>query len=299
MEYPMGTLLAGPGLGTVFHEWMHTWYQMLMGTNESLYAWMDEGFTDWATDQVEAYYRDKVVRPRMMANAAALKRLDSLSALKPLEHNGSYQSYFSLAKSGFEEPLTTHADHFNTNFAYGAAAYSKGAVFLEQLGYIVGAQVRDNILLEYYRQWKFKHPNLNDFLRIAEKQSGMKLDWYKEYFVYSTKTIDYGIDSLWEEGKVTKIRLRRIGKMPMPIDLDIQFKDGSSLRCYIPQYQMFGEKPAEDQTPRRVYEAWKWTHPEYILEIDRKIADIKVLEIDASQRMADMERKNNRLEITW
>lgn len=299
MEYPMGTLLAGPGLGTVFHEWMHTWYQMLMGTNESLYAWMDEGFTDWATDLVEAYYRDKVTRPKLASNPASLKRLDSIIALRPLEHYGSYMSYFSLAKSGFEEPLSTHADHFNTNLAYGAASYSKGAVFLEQLGYIVGAQVRDKILLEYYRQWKYKHPNLNDFLRIAEKQSGMELDWYKQYFVNSTKTIDYGIDSLWEEGTKTNIRLRRIGKMPMPIDLNISFKDGSSLICYIPQYLSFGEKPAEDNQVRKVYEPWKWTHPEYVLQIERKITDIKVIEIDATQRMADVERKNNKLEITW
>lgn len=297
MEYPMGTLLSGPGLGTVFHEWMHTWYQMLMGTNESLYAWMDEGFTDWATHLVSAYYRDNVTRKRLAGNPAALKRLDSLSAVLPKDQSGSYASYFNLAKSGYEEPLTTHADHFNTNFAYGAAAYSKGAVFLEQLGYITGAQVRDKILLEYYRQWRFKHPNVNDFLRIAEKQSGMKLDWYREYFVNTTKTIDYGIDSLWEEGGKTKIRLRRIGKMPMPIDVVIEYKDGSRQLCYIPQYLMFGEKPAEDNTPRKVYEPWKWTHPEYVFEIDRKLFDIRALEIDPSQRMADLERRNNRLEI--
>ena len=297
MEYPMGTLLVGPGLGTVFHEWMHTWYQMLLGSNESLYAWMDEGFTDWATHLVSAYYRETVTRKKMEGNAAALKRMDSLAAVLPKEQYGSYLSYFSLAKSGYEEPLSTHADHFNTNFAYGAAAYSKGGVFMEQLGYITGAQVRDKILLEYYRQWRFKHPNVNDFMRVAEKVSGLKLDWYKEYWVNSTKTIDYGIDSLWEEGSKTKIRIRRIGKMPMPIDVMIEYTDGTKQLCYIPQYLMFGEKPAEDNTPRTVYEAWKWTHPEYVFEIDKKIATIKVVEIDPSQRMADLERRNNRLEI--
>ncbi len=297
MEYPMGTLLVGPGLGTVFHEWMHTWYQMLMGTNESLYAWMDEGFTDWATQLVSAYYRETVTRKKMEGNAAALKRMDSLAALLPKAQYGAYQSYFNLAKSGYEEPLTTPADHFNTNFAYGAAAYSKGAVFMEQLGYITGAQVRDKILLEYYRQWRFKHPNVNDFMRVAEKVSGLKLDWYKEYWVNSTKTIDYGIDSLWEEGNKTKIRLRRIGKMPMPIDVMVEYMDGTKQLCYIPQYSMFGEKQAEDNTPRTVYVPWKWTHPEYVFEIDKKIANIKVIEIDPTQRMADLERRNNKLEI--
>src|SRR5450432_2492356 len=62
MEYPMATLLAGPGLGGVFHEWMHSWYQGMLGTNESMYAWMDEGFTSYATDLVENYYYETIVR---------------------------------------------------------------------------------------------------------------------------------------------------------------------------------------------------------------------------------------------
>lgn len=300
MEYPMGTLLAGPGLGTVFHEWMHSWYQMMLGTNESLYAWMDEGFTDWATDLVSDYYRDNVTRKKILNNPAALKSMDSIAAVLPLSHSGNYDGYYALAKSGMEEPLTTHADHFNTNFAYSLASYSKGAVFLEQLGYITGAGTRDAIMLEYYKQWRFKHPAVSDFMRIAEKVSQMKLDWYKEYWVNSTKTIDYGIDSLWEEGGKTLIRLRRIGKMPMPIDCVVRFRDGSRLLCYIPQYLMFGGKDAEDMNlPRQVFESWKWTHPDYVFAIDRKINEIKSIEIDPSQRMADVERGNNQLVIPW
>ncbi|HEY6062449.1 MAG TPA: M1 family peptidase, partial [Chitinophagaceae bacterium] len=205
-----------------------------------------------------------------------------------------------LAKSGKEEPLSTHADHYNLNSTYGAAVYSKGAVFVEQLGYVVGASVRDKILLEYYRLWRFKHPNAADFIRIAEKVSDMKLDWYKEYWINSTKTIDYGIDSLWEEGGKTKVRLSRIGLMPMPVDLQITFKDGSKELHYVPMNLMYGEKPVEDSTiSRKTYEPWKWTHSTYTIETNKKLADFKVVEIDASQRMADVERKNNRLELKW
>ena len=78
----------------------------------------------------------------------------------------------------------------------------------------------------------FKHPNPDDFIRVAEKISGIQLEWYKEYMVNTIKTIDYRIDSLWEEGGKTKIRIRRIGQMPMPIDLQITFKDGSR-KCII------------------------------------------------------------------
>jgi hypothetical protein len=282
MEYPMATLISGPSLGTAFHEWMHTWYQMLMGTNESLYAWMDEGFTSYAESLVSRFYSGETTQQQENP------------------HRGAYESYFALVRSGREEPMTTHADHFESNFAYSIASYSKGEVFMEQLGYIIGAATRNQVLLDYYNQWRFKHPNVNDFMRIAEKRSGMKLDWYREYWVNTTKTIDYGIDSLYEKEGATTIRLKRTGKIPMPLDVQISFKDGTKELHYVPMYLMFGEKPAEDETQKRfVYDAWKWTHPLYEISTTHKLQDVVKVEIDPSQRMADINRKDNVLELTW
>lgn len=303
MEYPMATLVQGPSLGTVFHELMHSWYQGMIGTNESLYAWMDEGFASFADDLVTRYYYK---RPSIEEYTNALKaqpdndRIKQQVASLPEDHAGAYSNYFALAKSGVEEPMTTHSDHYNNNFAYSIDAYSKGATFLEQLGYITGAAVRNKILLDYYDQWKFKHPNDNDFLRIAEKVSGMKLDWYRQYWINTTKTINYSIDSLWEENGVSKIRLKRIGAMPMPVDLQLTFKDSSTEMHYIPLNLTFGNKPNEVKTQKRVdHEAWLWTHPVYVIETNRKLTDIKAVEIDPSKRMADIDRKNNLLELAW
>ena len=303
MEYPMATLLNGPGLGTVFHEWMHSWYQMMLGTNESLYAWMDEGFTSFAEDQVSKFYDKQSalqgLKETLQKNPSN-KNLQDLIPTLPEYHSSAYAGYFALVKSGLEEPLTTHADHFNTNYAYSVAAYSKGEVFMEQLGYIIGATARDKFLLEYYRQWRFKHPNSNDLVQLAEKISNQKLDWYKEYFCNTTKTINYSIDSLWEEGGISKIRLRRIGQMPMPVDLQLTFKDGTSEMHYIPLNLMFGEKPNENTKQKReVHTEWKWTHPTYTIEIKQRLTELKMVEIDPSKRMADVERKNNLLELNW
>jgi hypothetical protein len=300
MEYPNCTMIVGPGLGTAFHEWMHTWYQMQLGTNESEYPWMDEGFTEWATDRVEEYYRQQVTRKALANNSSALRNNDSLAMMPPAYHQNIYKAYLTLAKSGKEEPMTTHADHYNTNYAYSEAAYSKGGVFMEQLGYIVGADVRDKILLEYYRLWRGKHPNAQDFINVAEKVSGMKLDWYKEYWVNTTKTIDYSIDSLYEANGLTNVRLRDIGLMPMPIDVKITFRDGSSEWHYIPMSLMYGEKPAEEgQTNRKVYDEWKWTHPTYEISTTHRLMDIVSVEIDPSYRMADLERRNNKIQLTF
>ena len=275
MEYPMATLMYGPGAW--LHEWMHSWYQGMLGTNESLYAWMDEGFTSYAEEAVTAFMEGRT--GYVQAN--------------------NYAGYYGTVRSGKEEALITHDDHYNTNFAH-ANVYSKGAVFLEQLGYITGASNRDKILLEYYRLWRFKHPNANDFIRVAEKVSDMKLDWYKEYWINSTRTIDYSIDSLWEEGGKTNVRLSRIGLMPMPIDLQLTFKDGSREMHYIPMNLMYGAKPAEDPAiPRIVYEPWKWTHSTYIISSTHKLADFKLVEIDPSGRLADVDQKNNKLDLKW
>ena len=275
MEYPMATLIRNAGVETAIHEWMHSWYQMMMGTNESLYSWMDEGFTDYASTRVMATFRNT----------------------KGFWFNDAYRGYFNLAKSGLEEPASTHADHYNTNYAYGNAAYSKGAVFMSQLGYIVGDSMRDIILLAYYKQWRFKHPNPNDFIRVAEKLSNMELDWYKEYWIYSTKTIDYSIGDINVKDGKTFITVKRMGKMPMPIDVLVTFKDGTQEMHYIPLNLMYGEKPAESAIPRTVHTEWKWTQPEYSFETPRNIYDIRSIEIDPSQRLADVNRSNNKLVI--
>lgn len=286
MEYPMATLIKSASIGTVFHEWMHSWYQMMLGTNESLYPWMDEGFATFAEGEVTAYYD-------------SVKHITDKPNDLPINHADSYAGYFALVRSKLDEPLTTHADHYNTNFGYSINSYSKGDMFLVQLGYIVGEETRDKILLEYYKLWRFKHPNASDFVKVAQDVSGIQLDWYKEYWISTLKTIDYGIDSLWEENGVSKIRLKRVGQMPMPVDLQLTFKDGTKELHYIPLNLMFGEKPAENNLPRTVHEEWKWTHPTYIVEFKRRLTDLKEVEIDPTRRMADIERRNNLLQLKW
>ena len=177
MEYPLATMITGNRplnslVGVAVHEQLHSWYQMILGSNESLYAWMDEGFTSYAESIVE----NELAREGLVPGKSA-------------EENpfaGAYSSYTFLAKSGKEEPMTTHADHFNTNFAYSLAAYVKGAVFLNQMEYIIGKDVFDRGLLTYFKTWRFKHPNANDVTRVFEKESGLELDWYKEDWVNTT-----------------------------------------------------------------------------------------------------------------
>jgi hypothetical protein len=153
--------------------------------------------------------------------------------------------------------------------------------------------------LAYYNQWKFKSPNANDFVRVAERVSGMELDWYKEYWVYTTKTIDYKIDSLWMDDAGTHVRVMRNGAMPMPVEVSITFKDGTSETHYVPLNLMYGQKPAEGNGEWITYPPQPWTHRQMVIHSKRKLKDVAVVEIDPSQRMADIERRSNRMEINW
>lgn len=289
MEYPMATLITGERslgslVGVSVHELMHSWYQMVLGTNESLYSWMDEGFTSYASANVMNFLKKEKLIPGQVQKDPNLN---------------SYGSYLNFSQSGLEEPLSTHSDHFQTNSAYSVAAYVKGAVFLHQLQYIIGTKAFDKGMLDYFDQWKFKHPNANDFIRIMEKVSGLELDWYREYFVNTTYTVDYSVKSIIPGGGAgtAKITLERVGKMPMPLDVAVTYTDGSVEIFNIPLRIMRGNKTNDYEDAKyTVAEDWPWTHPTYDLRIPVNVGKIKSVEIDPSRRLADLERGNNSLE---
>ncbi|MCB0427405.1 MAG: M1 family peptidase, partial [Mangrovimonas sp.] len=184
--------------------------------------------------------------------------------------------------SGKEQPLTTHADRYALNMAYGISAYSKGEVFMAQLGYVIGQDNLAKTIKKYFDDWSFKHPTPNDFIRCAEKVSGLELDWYLTDFGQTTNTIDYSVASV--EG--TKVTLERIGLMPMPLDVTVTYDDGSTEAFLIPLRMMYGHKP----TSSRVLNDWPWAYPTYTFETGKPI---KSVVIDPKDLMADIDKSNN------
>jgi hypothetical protein len=277
MEYGMSTMITGKRefgslVGVTSHELAHSWFQFVLATNESKHEWMDEGFASYISDEAMNYV--------MKEN-------------KPNPHAGSYRSYLFMATSGAEQPLTTHADRYASNRSYGINAYSKGSVFLTQLGYIIGPENLSKTLKRYYSDFKFKHPTPNDFIRTAEKVSGFQLGWYLTDWAQTTNTIDYAIKAVENEGENTNITLERIGLMPMPIDLYVTYEDDSQELFYIPLRMAWGEKPNPfTDLKRTVLEDWAWAYPTYTFEI-KNGKKVKNMMIDATRRMADINPENN------
>lgn len=277
MEYPMATLITGRRkLGSLFgvtmHEAAHSWYQMILGSNESKYPWMDEGFTNYAGN--EAF--QAVMFPNGEGDP----------------HNGSFISYSNIVKRGLEEPMSTHADHFKTNYAYGTSSYSKGELFLVQLRYIVGEECFKRSMLRYFRDWAFKHPDPYNFIRIFERESGMILDWYLEYWVFTTKTIDYEIAEVDDNFSGTKITIKRNGSMIMPVEVILKMKSGEEAIHYIPLGLQHGSKDGELVK----HEPWSWVVPEYTLEIEIPKKEIETVRLNFERNVADINPGNDWME---
>ena len=150
----------------------------------------------------------------------------------------------------------------------------------------------------FFKEWKFKHPDGRDYLRVMEEESDMVLDWYYQYFIESTKHIDYGINSVLGVDGSTYVTLKREDLMPMPIDLMVTYEDGSKEQFYVPMRIMRNIKPNENpDIPRTIKKDWPWVNPTYTLEVSRPAKEIKRIEIDPTKRMADINRENNVIEM--
>ena len=282
MEYAMCTLMLGNGtlegiLGTATHELAHTWFQHLLATNESKHSWMDEGFATYIE--------------YLALNEIAINKEEN--PLKDI-----YATYYKLVASGKEQPQTTHSDRYDENRSYSISSYFKGSIFLSQLGYVIGKEKLEQTITRYFQDFKFKHPTPNDFKRTAERVSGANLDWYLTDWTQTTNTIDYGIKEIKEDKNSTKITLERIGRMPMPIDLSVEYTDGTSESFYIPLRMMSFEK--ENPNPgakRTILSDWAWANSRYEFTILKPKTSIKKITIDTSGLMADVKQTDNTYEI--
>ena len=275
MEYGMCTLITGERpfkslVGVTAHEIGHTWFQFLLASNESRHPWLDEGFAEYTCTFIENDLLGKETND-------------------PLRN--SYNRYISLALSGKEQPMSTHADRYMYNRSYSTSAYRKGALLLAQLKYIIGEENFEATLKRYFKDWAFKHPTPNDFIRSAEKTSGLELEWFLTDWTQTVNTIDYAIKGVSLLGSKTEITLERIGLMPMPVEVEVLLKGGKKLNFYIPLQMMRGEKPTDGDV--RLLGDWAWAYPIYRFEIRVPGSKIKTITIDVKNETADVNKENN------
>ena len=218
MEYPMIVFVSRPNpealYSTTDHEFGHTWFPMVVGSNERRYGWMDEGLNEFMN-----YYN-------------WVKRFD-----RPPVHRGSIPEYLDMATSGRERPVMSFPDQLPGEFV-GPAAYDKPALALRLLrDVVVGPERFDPAFREYYRRWAFKHPTPADFFRTIEDGVGEDLSWFWRGWMYTTAQLDQVVDSLVladSAGVESRVYLRNAGGIPMPVDLALLLDDGTTRRLRLP-----------------------------------------------------------------
>jgi hypothetical protein len=282
MEYPMFTVVSsydGPAfrqksswqsiLRTTVHEFAHMWYYAALGTNESDYAWMDEGFTSYAT-------------------AEGMAHLTGGTA----SHSPAVIARFQ--KLGLFESLSTPADWYETNIGYGLAAYPGGEMVVDLLGYVIGDQNRDQWLRRYLRERTYQHPDPFDVEKFAEEESGLMLDWYFWQFTRSTRTLDDAITDLSQrrtgDGIEASFTLKRKGEAVLPHDVKLTLADGSTQWVNVPLLTMHGHKPVPDDWV--VTEPWPWVQPQKTFTVEVP-APVESVTLDPNERTPDLNRLNN------
>lgn len=284
MEYGMCTMILGEAnsleglLGLMVHEGGHSWNQQIMAYNESMRPWMDEGFT--------SYYENLVMHQILPPKVATANPFV-----------GTLNAYRNFVKRGIEEPAVWFGDHHDNGGAYSFASYVKGELFLVQLGYIMGEQNLSVTMKEFYNTWKLKHPTDRDLMHIAQKVSGMDLKWFQNYWINTTKTIDYGIKDVKYDANSTTVTLVNNGNIPMPIDFSILTKDKKVINYQIPLNMTHVWKKKDIYGDFTTLNYWPWTQKEYTFTIPYNKSQISTLGIDFSQRLADVNMADNMVEI--
>jgi len=277
MEYPMINFLTGERspaslLGVTAHEAAHEWFYSALGTNEADYAWMDEGFTSYATTEGVAHVNGR----------------------QDPSHTGAYISVLFAQHVGLLERFNTPADWFETNLGYGISAYPGGEMVVEMMSYVIGEDNRDQWLREYFERRSGEHPDPFDVEKFAEDVSGLRLDWYFEQFTNTTRELDYGIESMSQtrtaDGFEVTLTLRRHAPVAMPQDVRLSLADGSEQWINIPLVVMHGHKPVPDDWV--VAEPWPWTYPEYTVTVDVPAKAERAV-LDPALLTPDRNRLNN------
>ncbi|HER44249.1 MAG TPA: M1 family peptidase, partial [Candidatus Eisenbacteria bacterium] len=206
MEYPMLVMNGSPDMSLIVHEVTHMWFYGMLANNERDDAWLDEGpaqyfMFDWL--------------------AASTGRKDLWNRIG--------DSVIELHRSGFAEPVATPYHEFESSGL--TMVYNKSALFLRALRIMVGDEVFEEILREYFSNWKFRHVDGETFLAVCEDVTGLELDDFFKQWIYSAKTCDYTLDRFKrreEDGlHWADLRIKRRGDMILPITLEFRLADGT------------------------------------------------------------------------
>lgn len=270
MEYPNITVIGNSGSPfeldvVITHEVGHNWFYGMLGSNERLHPWMDEGINSYNENRyIKTKYPDM-----SLAEGLGAKKIEKLLHLKRYKHKSEYElGYLITARKNEDQPIELPAYDY-TEYNYGADVYYKSAIVFDYLQAYLGETEMDKAMQTYFDEWHFKHPMPADFRKVMEKSAGKDLSWFFDDMINSTKKLDYKICSTKKNADGTwNVEIKNTGNIKGPVFLQA-IKDDKVVNEKI--YDGFDGK----QT---------LTFP---------AADVSSFKIDYQENMPEINRNNN------
>jgi len=189
--------------GVTDHEFGHIWFPMIVGSNERLHAWMDEGFNTFINSLSTEEFNN-----------------GEYSEAKPNMHR--YSNYLVNDKM---EPVSTPPDNLKERNLGLLAYYKPSAGLIMLRENVLGEKRFDEAFKEYIKRWAYKHPSPDDFYRTIENVSGEELNWFwRGWFKYNWK-LDQAINKVKyvnnNPSMGSIITIENLQQMPMPVTMEI------------------------------------------------------------------------------
>ncbi|MPT32864.1 MAG: M1 family peptidase [Chryseobacterium sp.] len=240
--------------GVTDHEFGHTWFPMIVGSNERVFAWMDEGFNTFINElSTEAFNKGEYYHKQDISKIGTFVQSDNF------------------------EQIMVGPDNMKER-SIGVLAYFKPGVGLGILREtILGPEKFDKAFKTYVHRWAFKHPTPWDFFHTMENVSGEELNWFWRGWFMNKWKVDQAVKVVkpvngdFKNG--VQITVENIGQLPMPTTVLVTFKDGTT------------------QTVKLPVEVWK-RNTEWTFQID-STKEVTQVKLDPQSIVPDINPKNN------
>jgi hypothetical protein len=261
MEYPMmsfdGVFPTTTEYAVVTHEIGHEWFPMVVGSNERVHAWMDEGFNSF---------------------------IDTFSEAFRYPQNGDQTARGDHQRAVVQARIRRHNDFVMDVPADSApddqyVAYDKPVGVLQMLRRdIIGPELFDKGLRTYIQRWAYKHPTPQDFFRTMDDVSGQHLDWFWREWFYETPSFDQAIDSVAQtmSGGSTHVTVVY----------------GNHARGVLPLLVRFTFTDSTTQDVTYPADVWRANATQYTMSYTFPKPVIQIV-VDPGHHLVDVDRSNN------
>lgn len=274
MEYPnitvIGTSRTAFQLDVVItHEVGHNWFYGMLGSNERIHPWLDEGLNSFNELR---YVRKKYPNQKLIGDVANSPIGDAFD-LQRYTHEAQYEyGYLFSATKNEDQPMELEAYNY-TEFNYAGIVYYKTAIVFDYLMSVLGEEEMEKAMRHYFDLWHFRHPEPGDLKKALEESSGRDLTWFFNDLINSTKKTDYKIKSAEKKSDGSwNIKVKNKGDVKAPLFIQ-GLKDGQVVQ-------------------KAVYEGFAGTQA---LSFPAPGGDIDLFKIDYNESIPEINRKNNSL----